>query len=61
MMPDAPPEAARTAEDIHRAFAELIRAQDDPDVQDAMLLALRYPVARLVAAHLQDLYAIDDT
>jgi hypothetical protein len=44
---------------VHRALAELIHAQDDPNVQDAMLAALRYPVAARVLEELEALMAAE--
>jgi hypothetical protein len=50
---------ARTEPAVHRAFAELICAEDDPNVQDAMLAALRYPVAARVLDDLDALMAAE--
>jgi hypothetical protein len=52
-------EAALTNSDIHRTFAALINAEEDPAVQNAMLAALRYPVAERVIEHLSALMAKD--
>jgi hypothetical protein len=45
---------------VHRALAELIHAEEDEAAQDAMLAALRYPVAARVLEELDALMAAEN-
>jgi hypothetical protein len=48
---------SRTDPDVHRAFAELIRAAEDEAMRDALITAIRPKVAKRVMEQYQALRA----